>query len=409
MRRVSRAGLLTIVGLVLSAACFGWDDVGHKTTAYIAWQRMSPSARENVIRILRSAPEDSHLSAFYMPYGPESDETKRLEYFMLTATWADIVRDRAFENRQKKYHKSNWHYDDTFWRQVSGRAEILSGFEEGGVAVSKLSEFDKLIRSSSESDKEKAIAIAWIMHLTGDIHQPLHTSARVTATEPKGDQGGNLFHLTPEGTPRDKQVNLHWFWDSIVGRNIPYRDDVGERHYITSIARRIMKRHPYTTLSSGLSLGQYPLWQQESFKFNQSDVFLPDLVRFQMPSERYKRNAFRVAERQLALAGYRLGDTLNQVFSAPLVARNAQCPVIRKIMYPVFKKRTPQNTEKAKPTVTLLDVCPSGPASRPTIMVAINGKRTAREFDVVATFLDEQAARAYASQHSITDIDFDLQ
>ena len=319
MGKVLRAVLLAIVGTALSSLCFGWDDVGHKTTAYIAWQRMSPTARENVIRILRSAPEDSHLSAFYMPYGPESDETKRLEYFMLTATWADIVRDRAFENRQKKYHKSNWHYDDTFWKQVAGRVEPLSGIEEGGVAVSKLMEFDKLIRNPSESDKEKAIAIAWIMHLTGDLHQPLHTSARVTDIEPKGDQGGNLFHLTPQGTPREKQVNLHWFWDSIVGRNVTFRNETCERDYIVSVAQRIMKRHPSTSFAGGLDLGQYQSWQQESFKLNPTDVFSPDLVRFQMPSEKYKRNAFRVAERQLALAGYRLGDTLNQVFSAPIV------------------------------------------------------------------------------------------
>lgn len=317
MRKVLRAVLLSVIATALSGLCFGWDDVGHKTTAYIAWQRMTPTVRDNVIRILRAAPEDSHLSAFYMGFGPESDENKRLEYFMLAATWADIVRDRAFENRQKKYHKSNWHYDDTFWKQVDGRVEILSGFEEGGVAVSRLAEFDKLIRNASESDKEKAIAIAWIMHLTGDIHQPLHTSARVTDREPKGDQGGNLFLLTPDGTPRDKQVNLHWFWDSIVGRNYLYKNDMCERDYIVAFAKRIMKRHPFA--SSGINLSQYQNWQQESFKLNATAVFSPDLVRFQMPSERYKKRAFEVAERQLALAGYRLGETLNQAFNAPVV------------------------------------------------------------------------------------------
>ncbi|MBO0200809.1 S1/P1 nuclease, partial [Vibrio alginolyticus] len=88
----------------------------------------------------------------------------------------------------------------------------------GGEAVKKLNEFDKTIRNSSLSDGEKAIAIAWIMHIIGDLHQPLHTSARVTDMEPKGDQGGNLFLLSPKEAPRDKQLNLHWFWDSIVNR-----------------------------------------------------------------------------------------------------------------------------------------------------------------------------------------------
>ena len=300
-----------------------WDDVGHKITSFVAWQRMSPAARENVIRILRTAPEDSHLSAFYMQYGPEPEAIKKLEYFMLASTWPDIIRDRAFENRQKKYHKSNWHYDDTFWKQVNGRVEIVTGLEEGGVAVDKLEDFDKLIRDISASDRDKAIAIAWIMHLVGDLHQPLHTSARVTDREPKGDQGGNLFLLTPDGTPREKQVSLHWYWDSIIGRNIPLRGETCERDYIVPIARRIMARHPYSRYSSSLKLGQYRDWQKESFAFTPTHVFSPDLIRFTMPAERYKRRAFELAEQQLAVAGYRLGELLNRVFATTPVAVNS--------------------------------------------------------------------------------------
>jgi hypothetical protein len=314
MHTFIRGVILGTFVLMLATAAFSWDDTGHKTTAYIAWQQMTPATRDAVIKILRSAPEDSDLSAYYMQ-SAEGEEIRKLEYFMLAATWADIVRDRTLENRYKKYHKSNWHYDDTFWKQVGGAVEVLPKVDEGGLAVTKLADFDKAARSSA-SDKDKAIAIAWIEHLTGDIHQPLHTSARVTDREPKGDQGGNLFLLTPEGTPREKQQNLHWFWDSIIGRNTPLKGDTCERDYIASVARRIMKKYPASSLSSAIKLGAYEEWRKESFALNATDVFSPDLVRFQMPSEKYKRNAFRVAERQLALAGYRLGGTLNQIFGA---------------------------------------------------------------------------------------------
>ena len=323
---VFTCAVLVLLASSFSGPAFGWDDVGHKTTAYIAWQRMSPAAREAVIKILRAAPEDSHLSAFYMNYGAEPEAMRKLEYFMLTATWADIVRDRAFENRQKKYHKSNWHYDDTFWKQVGSKAELLKGFEEGGVAVARLTEFDKVIRSADASDKDKAIAIAWIMHLTGDLHQPLHTSARVTDTEPKGDQGANLFLLTPQGTPRENQQNLHWFWDSIVGRNDPLKGDTCEADYIESIAKSIMKKVPFASVSSMLNLGAYDKWQEESFALNPTDVFTPDLVRFKTPSEKYRKHAFAVAQRRLALAGYRLGETLNRVFGAAPTAAPTPTP-----------------------------------------------------------------------------------
>jgi hypothetical protein len=316
-RSVKKVLLAAICGILLAAPAFGWDDVGHKITGYIAWQRMSPQARENVIRILRAAPEESQIATFYAVYGPEPEEVRKLEYFILIPTWADIIRERSFDTRYKKYHHGNWHYDDTFWKQVGGKVEVLTGFEEGGQAVPKLVEFDGVIRKSSASDAEKAVAIAWILHLGGDIHQPLHTSARVTDKEPKGDQGGNLFLLTPEGTPRDKQVNLHWFWDSIVGRNIPLRGGMCERDYIEMLANRMMKKHPFSSVQAKLELGKYEDWQKESFAYNNTVVFTPDLIRNQMPSEQYKKNAFKLAEQQLALAGYRLGETLNAVFNVP--------------------------------------------------------------------------------------------
>jgi len=184
--------------IVLPAmSSFAWDDTGHKVTGYIAWQQMSPAAREAVIRILRTAPEDSDLSAFYLN-GAESENTRKLEYFMLVTTWADIVRDRAFETRNKKYHKSNWHYDDIFWKQENGKATVLPKPEDSGQAVNRLIEFDKLLRTTSASDNDKAIAIAWIAHLVGDIHQPLHTSARVTDKEPKGIKGQIFFFSLPK-------------------------------------------------------------------------------------------------------------------------------------------------------------------------------------------------------------------
>lgn len=291
-----------------------WDDVGHKITGYIAWQRMSPQAREAVIKILRGAPEDSQLATFYAAYGPEPEDVRKLEYFMLVPTWADIVRDRSFETRYKKYHKGNWHYDDIFWKQVAGKVELLKDFEEGGQGITRLNEFDRVIRNPSASDADKAIAIAWILHIGGDIHQPLHTSARVTEQEPKGDQGGNLFLLSPEGTRREDQLNLHWFWDSIVVRNIPLKNGMCDSDYIEMLGDKMMKKYPFAGFQGKLSLGQYAEWQQESFAYNNTVVFAPDLKRNQMPSEQYKKNAFKLAERQLALAGYRLGETLNNVF-----------------------------------------------------------------------------------------------
>ena len=303
-----------LLALVLVPSAFAWDDVGHKITGYIAWQRMSPAARENVIKLLRAAPEDSHLSAFYMSYGPQAESVRKLDYFTMVPTWADIVRDRTFENRFAKYHKSNWHYSDTYWRQVNGRVEPVTDRKGDGQGVVKLIEFDRVMRDAAATPSEKAIAIAWFLHIGGDLHQPLHTSGRHTDREPEGDRGGNMFLLSPEGGPRNAEVNLHWFWDSIVVRNMPFQPEISEAEYIKFIAESMMQRFPFDSAKSGLKLSAYPEWQQETFAFANTDVFSTDLVRFQTPSDAYRRNAYHVSERQLSLAGYRMGETLNAIF-----------------------------------------------------------------------------------------------
>lgn len=307
--------VFTALIVVFATPVFGWDDVGHKVTGYIAWQRMSEKARERVIKILRAAPEDSHLSAYYMQYGPRPIADRQIEYFIIVPTWADLIRDNSFPNRNRKYHQGNWHFSDVYWRQVQdGGIEYLTDKKPEGLGLEKLIEFDKAMRSPDLSDPEKAIAIAWFLHVGGDLHQPLHTSGRHTDKEPSGDRGGNLFMLSPEGAKRDDQLNLHWYWDSIIGRNYAISSNECEIDYIRRIAEGAMLRYPHANHSGRLMLGEYERWKQETFSFAPTDVFSEELKRNVLPGDRYLRNAFRVSEERIAMAGYRMGDTLEGIF-----------------------------------------------------------------------------------------------
>jgi hypothetical protein len=187
---------------------------------------------------------------------------------------------------------------------------------EGGLALEKIIEFEKLLAGNAK-DSEKGIAVSWLEHLIGDLHQPLHASARITDKEPKGDLGGNTFLLTPEGTPRDKQENIHWFWDSIIVRADPNDKDKCDADYIDPIARDIMKKFPLNKMQSRLALGDPEQWKRESFEIASTRVYTDDLKRFEMPSNSYKKAAMKIAEERLALAGYRMGAIFNQLFSSP--------------------------------------------------------------------------------------------
>ena len=58
MLKIKFLVLLAAICLTPLVSAFGWDDVGHKTIAYIAWQQMTTPAREQAIKVLRGAPED---------------------------------------------------------------------------------------------------------------------------------------------------------------------------------------------------------------------------------------------------------------------------------------------------------------------------------------------------------------
>jgi len=85
----------------------------------------------------------------------------------------------------------------------------------------------------------------------------------------------------------------------------------------------------------------------------------------------------------------------------------SDCLMIRKINYPVTKKRDPKNPPKLK--YCLITVCPEGVAARPMIAVGMDsdGKPIMKEYDVVKAFKSKKEAQDYAKKNSITNVVFD--
>ncbi|MEP6903814.1 MAG: S1/P1 nuclease [Actinomycetota bacterium] len=409
--------LLSVLLFAFAVHAFAWDDSGHKLVAYIAWQQMSPEVREKVIKILLNAPEDSQLNALYptptdsdfstYPIGARSKAAKQRDYFMFAAYWSDIIRDKKYESRFK-YHHGTWHYFDTYWREADGKVETLPEMpNDKENVVERLFFFDKVLKDSSAKDFEKAIALAWILHLAGDVHQPLHASGRVTDEEPKGDQGGNTFSLSPKDAPRGKQENLHWYWDSIVVRTVARKADASDAEYLLPIADAMMKKYPLAKMQSRLEIGKFDIWQNESFKIASTKLYPKTLIRNQMPSADYNKMAFGIAEEQIALAGYRLGTMLNQIFGSQITAQtseNPPCKIIRNTRYPV----TQTNPSVSKTEICLLNLCPpnKGMTARPMYPMMVGGEMKMFEYDIDKVFKTEREAREYAEKNGIKDVSF---
>jgi hypothetical protein len=303
---------LAVFALLPATPVSAWDDTGHKVSAFIAWQQMTPPAREKAIKLLLAAPEDSHLSVYYLS-GSRSREARELDLFMIASTWADIVRNRDFKVRFEKYNQGPWHYADIFWKQSGGRAEMLENKSEG-LAITKLYDFEKNLKNDSLTDAEKAINLAWFLHVAGDVHNPLHNASRVTDIEPQGDQGGNRFLLSPENAVAENRFNLHSYWDSILRRSVPRESDACDSDYVQPMAQKIMKKHPFAAMKDRLKLGDYRAWNAEGFAFLNETVYTTDLKRGELPAKKYQNRTFAAGQEQIALAGYRMAETLNQIF-----------------------------------------------------------------------------------------------
>ena len=308
--------VITALTLVSPKVSLAWNDAGHKITTYIAWKQMTPQARAKAVEILLAAPEDSMLGAYFSGDSSRSLDVRNLEIFTVASTWPDIVRDRKFPVRYEKYHRSNWHYQNTFWTTKNGKPEFTESPEgvDGGRLIEKLGEFEKALADPNVPNSEKAIALAWFLHLAGDIHQPLHASGRITPEEPKGDQGGNLFSLSPKGTPREQAMNLHWYWDSIVTYVVD-RKDACDSEYLPPLAASMSTKFPLSRFGTSMMSASFEDWKMESAKLAMTRVFPATLERGKMPGDAYKQNAMKVSEERLALAGFRIAEILNRIFS----------------------------------------------------------------------------------------------
>ena len=305
---------LMAVALLLPQTAVAWNSTGHQVVARIAWEKMQPQTRRRVMALMFLAPPDANLTSM-LPADGRSFAIRQRELFMRAATWPDLMRSDEFPERKAKYHRSIWHFTNFFWRQQDGVALDVPELQPEPVnIVERLSFLETEVVNVRVPARQRAIDLAWILHLIGDIHQPLHTSARVTDAEPTGDQGGNLFLLTPIDTPPRDAKRLHGYWDDILNKSITRRGNENDLAYANRIATLIMQRHPQSRMRDRINDGQYVVWAVEGLTSAKTSVYPSWLNRFEKPSERYRKLAFSISEPAVAIAGYRLAATLDRLF-----------------------------------------------------------------------------------------------
>jgi S1/P1 Nuclease len=163
-----------------------WNIPGHMLSGIIAYQVLqqeNPATIEKVKAVLEKHPWYANRWQARLQDVPVADHGLKL--FMQAARWADDIRIR-----DKQYHQGLWHYVNLSFKPQGQPASVQTGEPEPVNILTALAENESVVKNGNEVER-KAVALAWLFHLVGDIHQPLHTAQLFTVDYPQGDRGGN--------------------------------------------------------------------------------------------------------------------------------------------------------------------------------------------------------------------------
>ncbi|MGC4002630.1 MAG: S1/P1 nuclease [Pirellulales bacterium] len=176
----------------------------------------------------------------------------------------------------------------------------------------------KTLLDPKTSPADRALALAWLIHLTGDLHQPLHsTSLYSKELYPTGDQGGNLVYLM-------QRTNLHALWDGFLGGKATVAE---ARNDALVLAADEELKAAGEKAAESLDVEQ---WMRESRDLVQAVVYADELIaplrKFERLddlkkspiglSESYLKTGGAVAKKRAVEAGFRLGAILKEVAAA---------------------------------------------------------------------------------------------
>jgi hypothetical protein len=318
MKKVVVSLLLLVSG---AAPLYAWDSFGHMEVAYLAYQKLTPAVRARAYDLLRLNPDFASWEAT-IPAGT-SNADKQMMIFMMASIWADQIKsvppykDRFTEDNPSSpnvppdsptagqnigyadlYRHRYWHFID---EPFSDDGTALPGVPKPN-AETQIAAFRAALASASP-DALKSYDLVWLLHLVGDIHQPLHCVTRISHGQPNGDQGGNAVKCA---NCDSDYGNLHGFWDDVVGTTSNNPD------YQSVIAAAKQLPQPNPIAASALDVAG---WIAEGVELAKTVVYGNPIGAGGGPftlTPEYRAAAASAARQRVALAGARLANVLSR-------------------------------------------------------------------------------------------------
>jgi hypothetical protein len=253
MKKIITSGFLIVV---FTIASFGWGATGHRATGHVANKYLNKKARKAIERILKG------------------------QSLAMASTWMDEIKsDSTFD------YMSDWHWVTIPYGLSYEQAEK----NKNGDIIQTLERVIAELKSGKLNETEQAQRIKILIHLIGDIHQPLHVGGR-------NDKGGNEVKVMWFRA----DSNLHRVWDSDI------IDDTKLSY--TELAESLIPPSENDLKAwQGTSVRD---WAKESQTY-EKQVYDTGNGRL---GYRYSYLYYHIIRQRLQQAGVRLASVLNEVY-----------------------------------------------------------------------------------------------
>jgi hypothetical protein len=246
--------------VALPRPALSWGPIGHRVVGRVAEHHLSEVAARGVAAILGA------------------------ETLAQASTWPDEIRtDPAWDTAKP------WHFisiDD-------GETYATTAKSPGGDVVEAIERFTQVLRDQQAAVARKVVALRFLVHFVGDLHQPLHAGRRA-------DSGGNAIKVTWF----NEETNLHAVWD----------DKIIEAEKLSFSELADFIDHPTPDEIRAWQNGVPADWAQESAALRAQVYQLPGDKKL---SYLYAYQNAPLVKRRLLQAGVRLAWILNTVFNDP--------------------------------------------------------------------------------------------
>ena len=282
LRRLAFGAVLVLLPAGPAAA---WWDYGHETVADIAERSVSPAARRDIRRLLSKAPL---LDTPDCPAATLRD----------ASVWPDCIRSI----RDRFSFTAPWHYQNI---DVCRPFDLTAPCRDGNCVSAQIERNARLLADRALPERERLMALAFLVHFVGDMHQPMHAGDR-------GDLGGNRFAAS-YGLIAGR-TNLHTIWDGLLAEraiSTPPPDADGLLAHLSLQDREAAK------------LGTVTEWAQEAWQAARDFAYGAMLAEpcAPVPAERpvlreeQVRALIPVVRRQVVRGGLRLARLLEDSLS----------------------------------------------------------------------------------------------